>query len=146
MFTAQKLFSSKIPLIGNCNIEFLLNTFSDQITICLFFLFVWNLYILYVKQIIHFLEQKSKYLNSIEVFPCLSPLFRSSRRPEVFCKKSVLQNFAKFAGKYLCRSLFFELQASGSGAVDFLWILQNLLQETSVQLLLIAGKSFKRSY
>ena len=32
--------------------------------------------------------------------------FRSSR-PEVFCKKAVLRNFAKFTGKYLCRSLFF---------------------------------------
>ena len=31
--------------------------------------------------------------------------FRSSR-PEVFCKKSVLGNFAKFAGKHLCQSLF----------------------------------------
>ena len=27
--------------------------------------------------------------------------FRSSR-PEVFCKKAVLRNFAKFTGKYLC--------------------------------------------
>ena len=27
--------------------------------------------------------------------------------PEVFCKKSVLRNFAKFTGKYLCQSLFF---------------------------------------
>ena len=26
---------------------------------------------------------------------------------EVFCKKVVLKNFAKFTGKYLCRSLFF---------------------------------------
>ena len=25
-----------------------------------------------------------------------------SRRPEVFCKKSVLNNFTKFAGKHLC--------------------------------------------
>ena len=33
-------------------------------------------------------------------------LFRSSR-PEVFCKKGVLKNFAKFAGKHLCQSLFF---------------------------------------
>ena len=30
--------------------------------------------------------------------------FRSSR-PEVFCKKSVLRNLAKFTGKYLCQSL-----------------------------------------
>ena len=32
--------------------------------------------------------------------------YRSSR-PEVFCKKDVLQNFAKFTGKHLCLSLFF---------------------------------------
>ena len=31
--------------------------------------------------------------------------FRSSR-PEVFCGKDVLRNFAKFTGKYLCQSLF----------------------------------------
>ena len=28
-------------------------------------------------------------------------------RPEVFCKKGVLRNFAKFTGKDLCQSLFF---------------------------------------
>ena len=33
-------------------------------------------------------------------------LSRSSR-PEVFCKKGVLRNFAKFTGKQLCQSLFF---------------------------------------
>ena len=32
--------------------------------------------------------------------------FRSIR-PEVFCKKSVLRNFTKFIGKYLCQSLLF---------------------------------------
>ena len=26
---------------------------------------------------------------------------------DVFCKKGVLKNFAKFAGKHLCQSLFF---------------------------------------
>ena len=30
-----------------------------------------------------------------------------SSRPEVFCKKRVLGNFAKFAGKHLYRRLFF---------------------------------------
>ena len=30
-----------------------------------------------------------------------------SRPPEVFCKKGVLINFVKFAGKHLCQSLFF---------------------------------------
>ena len=27
--------------------------------------------------------------------------------PEVFCKKSILRNFAKFTGKHLCESLYF---------------------------------------
>ena len=30
-----------------------------------------------------------------------------SIRPEVFCKKAVLRNFAKFTGKHLCQGLFF---------------------------------------
>ena len=30
-----------------------------------------------------------------------------SSRPEVFCKKDVLKNFAKFTGKHLRQSLFF---------------------------------------
>ena len=34
--------------------------------------------------------------------------YRSSR-PEVFCKKGVLENFAKFTGKHLCHSLFFKV-------------------------------------
>ena len=33
--------------------------------------------------------------------------FDRSSRLEVFCKKSVLRNFAKFTGKHLCQSLFF---------------------------------------
>ena len=33
-------------------------------------------------------------------------VFRSSY-PEVSCKKGVLRNFAKFAGKHLCQCLFF---------------------------------------
>ena len=31
----------------------------------------------------------------------------SSSCPEVFSKKGVLRNFAKFAGKHLCQGLFF---------------------------------------
>ena len=31
--------------------------------------------------------------------------------PEVFCKKSVLRNFAKFTGKHLCQSLYFKIEA-----------------------------------
>ena len=33
-------------------------------------------------------------------------MFKNSR-PELFCKKGVLRNFAKFMGKRLCQSLFF---------------------------------------
>ena len=35
------------------------------------------------------------------MFKCPTVNFRSSR-PEVFCKKDVLRNFAKFTGKHLC--------------------------------------------
>ena len=31
-----------------------------------------------------------------------------SSRPEVFCKKGVIRNFAKFTGKQMCQSLFFK--------------------------------------
>ena len=41
------------------------------------------------------LEQKLKYLKN------------QSSRLKVFCIKSVLRNFAKFTGKHLCQSLFF---------------------------------------
>ena len=34
-----------------------------------------------------------------------------SSRLEVFCKKDVLRNFAKFTGKYQCQSLFFDENA-----------------------------------
>ena len=32
---------------------------------------------------------------------------KTSSRPEMFCRKGVLRNFAKFSGKHLCQSLFF---------------------------------------
>ena len=38
-------------------------------------------------------------------------LLRSSR-PEEFCKKDVLRNFAKFTGKRLCQNLFFNKLAA----------------------------------
>ena len=33
-------------------------------------------------------------------------------RPEAFCRKGLLRNFAKFTGKHLCQSLFFNKVAS----------------------------------
>ena len=41
--------------------------------------------------------------------------FRSSH-PEVFCKKGILRNFAKFIGKHQCQSLFFNKVAGLRGA------------------------------
>ena len=39
-----------------------------------------------------------------------------SIRPDVFCKTGVLRNFAKFTGKHLCQSIFFNKVAdSGTG-------------------------------
>ena len=35
-------------------------------------------------------------------------LFFRSSHLEMFCKKSVLRNFAKFTGKHLCQDLFFD--------------------------------------
>ena len=49
--------------------------------------------------------------------------YKQKQPPEVFFKKSVLRNFAKFKGKHLCQSLFFN-KVTG------------LLQNTSGQLLL----------
>ena len=37
-----------------------------------------------------------------------------SSRPDVFCEKDVLRNFAKFTGKHLCQSLFFNKVAGGA--------------------------------
>ena len=48
------------------------------------------------------MELFSKILNL-----CILLTGRSSR-PEVFYKKRVLRNFAKFTEKYLCQSLFFD--------------------------------------
>ena len=37
----------------------------------------------------------------------LLSLTNRNSRPEVFCEKGVLRNFAKFTGKHLCHGLFF---------------------------------------
>ena len=45
----------------------------------------------------------------------MSQLYQNrSSRPEVFCKKGSLRNFAKFTGKHLCQSLFFNKVAGVS--------------------------------
>ena len=50
-------------------------------------------------------------------------IFRSSR-PEVFCKKGVLRNFAKFTGKHLCQNLSTLLKKRLCTGVSP-WIMQN---------------------
>ena len=42
-----------------------------------------------------------------------------SSRPGVFCRKGVLRNFAKFKGKLLCQSLFFNKVAGVRPAILF---------------------------
>ena len=46
------------------------------------------------------------------------------------CKKGILKNFAKFTGKHLCKSLFFNKLYSkrDPGTGVFLWILRNFLE------------------
>ena len=40
-----------------------------------------------------------------------------SNSPEVFCKKGVLRNFAKFTGKHVCQSFFFSKVAGLSATL-----------------------------
>ena len=51
----------------------------------------------------------AKYTNSIpeKIYIGLSERYCKCSPPEVFCKKGVLKNFAKFTGKHLCQSLIF---------------------------------------
>ena len=46
-----------------------------------------------------------------------------SIRPDMFCKKGVLKNFAKFTGKHLCQSLFFNEVAGGASGGFFCTVL-----------------------
>ena len=50
--------------------------------------------------------------KTIQVLQCQSVDFAPfrSNRPELFRKKAILKNLAKFTGKILCRSLFFNIK------------------------------------
>ena len=37
----------------------------------------------------------------------ISDIQQQKQPPEVFCKKGILRNFAKFTGNHLCQSLYF---------------------------------------
>ena len=65
--------------------------------------------------------------------------------PEVFCKKGVLKIFAKFTGKHLCKSLFFN-KVAGLWPVNFVKFPRTpFLHNTSGRLLLIVRWSVKAS-
>ena len=52
----------------------------------------------------------------------LNAVKHGSSRPEVFCKKVVLRNFAKFTGKHLCQALFFnKIAGLRPFLIDHLW-------------------------
>ena len=58
-----------------------------------------------------FIQYAIEYLKYHSKFNSISCIIR---RPELFCEKGVLRNFAKFAGKHLCQSLcLIKLQAWG---------------------------------
>ena len=44
--------------------------------------------------------------NKVNQFAQIRKRNYGSSRPEVFCKKGVLENFAKFTRKQMCQSLF----------------------------------------
>ena len=52
-------------------------------------------------------DKRVKYLQHCARLLCDNQFIIRSSHPEVFCKKAVLRNFAKFTGKHLCQSLFF---------------------------------------
>ena len=58
-------------------------------------------------------------VSHLKIHPAihLRAVFDKSSRPEVFCKKGVLKNFAKFTGKDLCQSVFFNKVAGFRPAI-----------------------------
>ena len=70
-----------------------------------------------------------------------------SSRPEVFCRNGILSNLAKFTGKHLCQSLYFDKVGPATILKKSLWhrcvpvnfakfLRTPFLQKTSGQLLL----------
>ena len=76
-----------------------------------------------------FFESQSYWTSTCNIY-----LKFKSSRPEVFCKKGVFRDFAKFTGKHLCQRHFFNKVAGLRSAIVlkkppetgvFLWILWN---------------------
>ena len=62
-------------------------------------------FLLFLTNILGFVKVLIKSLTGVVKKHRSSPF--GSSRPEVFCKKVVLENFTKFTGKHLYQSLFF---------------------------------------
>ena len=64
----------------------------------------WPMYTAFLKKLV-----LRKWTLSMAIFYVkeASIIYRSFF-PELFCKKGVLKNYAKFTGKHLCQSLFFK--------------------------------------
>ena len=60
-----------------------------------------------------------KSQNYEHFFCCLSQQLISEAATEMFCKKGVLRNFAKFTGKQLCQRLFFNKVAGLRSIIFF---------------------------
>ena len=87
----------------------------------------------------HFYERRSESEpNSSDLTRPNLQKARSSR-PEVFCKKAVLRNFAKFTGKDLCQRLFFN---KVSGLRLQLYLKRDLAQVFSCEFCEIFKKTF----
>ena len=56
----------------------------------------------------------SDHLSICMTVPLRTATYTYFRKTEVFCKKGVLKNFAKFTGKHLYRSLFFNKVGGGT--------------------------------
>ena len=71
--------------------------------------------------------------NEIKLSGKFMVMWKEGPPPVVFCKKGVLRNFAKFTGKNLCQSLFFNKVA---GLVVFLStaLLTEYLQATAFKI------------
>ena len=54
----------------------------------------------------HWDKWYTRLTNKHTLLWAITILFRNSR-PDVFCKKGILRNFAKLSGKRLCQSLYF---------------------------------------
>ena len=64
-----------------------------------------------VKHQSHYVSNDSEWKPSKSLqwyhYICSETITYQKQPPEVFCKKGILRNFAKFTGKHLCQSLFF---------------------------------------